>query len=594
MIAMAEGPLQLVPIPGVQQVAKVLSEILKMRTRSNTEEALRLAGRLKALVDLLVSTLDAIQKQAENALGSNSEIAATGLGRSQDLSDRVNRLLKGIESILDEEEALTKGNFFIRFFRSGEDESTLQSLKEQIQEAQLQFQLEGTLKIESGVNELIKIAQTSEWERELNSIRTVDAGYRAPVNNRKSNWLEGTRTALLREIEDWSRGEGLDAARANARIFVLAGGAGTGKSTIAVQVAKFLDEAGALGGSYFFERGVEELSTTRFVFPTLAVQLARSHHNLAPFIVEGIKKHRPKGNTQQLLYTLDELVIEPLSAVHKDLWPSRPIVFVIDALDECSEQEQVPHMLYLLLKRIRSLAFPLRLFLTTRPEYHLQDAFTSDEWKSEPEPFLLTSIPVNVVRDDIKRFIDVRLMDIGIAQKVKAIQDDAVEKLTDAADGLFIYASTAMEFLARYQRDLGKTLALVLNHPLNVDSLDALYDVVLCNAFSRNDFRHPDLGPAIPVVLGVLAVIQDQLPPSRLSSLLQLDLTTLDEVLYRLQSVLMFSEYNPIRLLHASFPQYLANPARCRLPELSNNPSFHGHDYLANFQAVSEYLARWQ
>ncbi|KAJ8474873.1 hypothetical protein ONZ45_g15803 [Pleurotus djamor] len=513
MIGLVEGPLQLVPIPAIAQVAKVLSELLNMKTRSNTDDCLRLVGRLKTLVDLLMSTLVTVGEQTENISRNNSEIAAAALRRSQDLSDRVDRLLKGVEAVLNEGQALTKGNFLTRFFRSNEDESTLRSLKEEVQEAQLQFQLEGTLNIESGVSELIKIAQTSEWERELNSIRTVDAGYRASVNARKSRWLEGTRTDLLKEIEEWSKGQGPDENRANARFFVLTGGAGTGKSTIAVQVAKMLDEAGALGGSYFFERGVEELSATRLVFPTLSVQVARSYPNLAPFIVEGIKNHRSKGSTQQLVYALDELLVEPLRAVPQGQWPVRPVVFVIDAIDECSEQEQVPHMLHPLLKRMRSLPFPLRLFLTTRPEHHIQDAFASDEWKSEPDPYLLTSISMNIVRDDITRFIDARLTDIGIAQKLKDVQEDVVERLTDAANGLFIYASTALEFLARYQCDLAKTLKLVLNHPLNVDTLDALYDVVLRTAFSGNDFRHPDLGPVIPVVLGVLAVIQDQLAP---------------------------------------------------------------------------------
>ncbi|KAJ8520643.1 hypothetical protein ONZ45_g2596 [Pleurotus djamor] len=482
---------------------------------------------------------------------TSPHIAAATLGRSQELSDRVKQLADDIERAAIKVQDLLRGNVVERFLRGSDDATTLQSLDKEIQQAQSRFQVQGNVSIEVMVNELISATQTAELERQLGKLRTVDVGYRAPVNARKSRWLEGTRTQLLQDIMEWSQGLGTDRVRANAPIFVLTGGAGAGKSTIAVQVAKTLDEAGVLGGSFFFERGAEELSSTRYLFPP------------------------------NWLGCTNELLVEPLSEVPQGQWPPRPIIFVLDALDECSDQDQVPSMLYLLLKRIRSLSFPIRLFLTTRPEYHIQDAFTSLEWQSEPEPYQLMSIPMNIVRDDIKRFINARLADIGLDQKLKAIQDDAVEKLTDAANGLFIYASTCIEFLGRYKHDLRETLALVLNHALNVDTLDALYDIVLSKAFSDNDFRHPHLGPSIPVVLGALSVMQEQLLPMHLSILLQLKTPVLNEVLDRLLSVLTCGANEPIRLLHASFPQYLVDPTRCRLAKISDSPSFSGHDYLA-------------
>ncbi|KAJ8522657.1 hypothetical protein ONZ45_g828 [Pleurotus djamor] len=542
------------------------------------------AQSLQSLVAFLESTSAKIHRQVETDLsaGGHPRAAAAALRRSQSLSDRVKQLTSNINEILGEGRKLTRGNSIQRFLRSSEDASTLKSLNDQVLEAKSRFQLQGTVSIELVVNEIIKTAQMAELERDLSSIHTVDAGYRASVNGRKSKWLEGTRIELLKDIEDWSTGDGTDDARAAARIFVLVGAAGTGKSTIAVQVARTLDKAGVLGGSFFFERGVEELSATRYVFPTLAVQLARSHQTLAPFIAEGISKHRRNGKTQHLSYALDELIMEPLRLVPEDHWPSRPIVFVLDALDECSEQSQIPEMLYLLLKHMRSLPFPLRLFLTTRPDYQVQDAFASSEWQSEPDPFQLHSVPAGIVRDDISRFIEHQLSKLGIIDAIKAIQGDAIDRLTDAADGLFIYASTCLEFLHQYKRDLRRSLELVLDHPLNVNTLDILYDIVLRNAFSENILRHPDLGPLIPAVLGALAVLQDQLVPASLCDLLMLRSSSLDEILERLQSVLTFGINQPIRLLHASFPQYLADPSRCHdIPKISDHPSFRGHDHLA-------------
>ncbi|KAJ8496431.1 hypothetical protein ONZ45_g12449 [Pleurotus djamor] len=537
-----------------------------------TAECLHLAESLQDLVNFL----EEFQKQVKDDLSNSGDPqeATAALQRSQSLSDRVKNLSFDINEILKEGQKLREGRTIHRFIRGGEDAATLKSLNDRVLKAHMRFQLQGSISIEMVVNQIFKAAQMAE----LDSIESVDAGYRA----RKSKWLEGTRTQLLADIEDWSTGRGKDDARAKAPIFVLVGAAGTGKSTIAVQVAKTLDNEGALGGSFFFERGIEKISATRFVFPTLAVQLARSHKKLAPYIVKGISKHRQRGNQQYMSYALDELIIEPLKRVPKEQWPLRPIIFVLDALDECNDQDQIPEMLYLLLKRIRSLDFPLRLFLTTRPEYRIREVFDSIEWQSEPDPFQLHSIPTSTVRHDIKLFIEHRLKEIGIIERIKGIRDDAIDELTDAANRLFIYASTCLEFLNEHKANLGRTLELILSHRLKVSALDNLYNFVLENAFPEDAMCHPDLELSVPTVLGALAVLQDQLCPKSLSDLLALEDSITRQILDRLRSILTFgTDVEPISLLHASFPQYLADPRRCRIPSIRDSPSFRGHDCLA-------------
>ncbi|KAJ8488231.1 hypothetical protein ONZ45_g14034 [Pleurotus djamor] len=575
-----EGPLTLVPIPGLSVAAKSLSMLITMvqKTKSNTVECLQLLERLNGLIDILMSITKAFETATQNETDPSTNFRiTTDEQASKDLRDRVDRLLNDVKKILREAQGLSSGNSFQRFFRSKEDEATLRSLNEQVQRAQSQFQLEGTVKIETKMDELITTLQTSQLERDLASIRTVDAGYKAFFNEHKSHWLEGTRTELLKDIDEWS--QGID-ENATARIFVLTGGAGTGKSTIAFQVAKTLDEAGVLGGSFFFDRGVAS-SSTGVIFPTLAVQMARYHPELASFIVEGIKKHKAGGHVQQLSYALDQLIVEPLSNVSDEDFPMRPIVFVIDAIDECVEQDQVPNMLFLLLDRLCTLSFPLRLFVTTRPEYHIEDAFVSTRWRDGPKPFRLQDIPMEIVRNDIQRFIETRLLLAGIADTLKAIKDDAIEALTDAAGGHFIYASTCIGFLTLHKRRPVTSLEQVLSGALRHSRLDDLYRVVIVNAFTKDDLEDPVLGPSIPIILGALGALQDQLPPEYLSILLNLEAEILLEVLDRLQSVLTFSWNQPIRLLHASFPQYLMDPKRCTLPNISDHPSFRGNHYLS-------------
>lgn len=91
------------------------------------------------------------------------------------------------------------------------------------------------------------------------------------MHESKSGYLGGTREALLKEIDEWAKGT---CSTLHHRIYVLSGAAGTGKSTIACEVAKRLERDGVLGASFFFVRGSNDLATTRLIFTTIAYQLS--------------------------------------------------------------------------------------------------------------------------------------------------------------------------------------------------------------------------------------------------------------------------------------------------------------------------------
>ncbi|KAI5887734.1 uncharacterized protein SCHCODRAFT_01174998 [Schizophyllum commune H4-8] len=135
--------------------------------------------------------------------------------------------------------------------------------------------------------------------------------------------LSGTREALLSRIETWaanSKGE---------RGFCLYGASGKGKSAVAHSVAIRLGTAGFDTAFFSFDKS-DRSRTSHQAFPTLAAQL--SHHN-------------PRYKTQ-----LSNLSDGALGAINPaDQWtnlfsepfeeqvPPRPIVLIIDALDECPD-----------------------------------------------------------------------------------------------------------------------------------------------------------------------------------------------------------------------------------------------------------------
>src|ERR1700742_5220821 len=81
--------------------------------------------------------------------------------------------------------------------------------------------------------------------------------------------MEGTRTRLLNDLDDWSKDPSAP------RIFWLDGMAGTGKSAIARSFCRALRGRGSLGGSFFCSRGTASRENARRIVPTLAWFLGR-------------------------------------------------------------------------------------------------------------------------------------------------------------------------------------------------------------------------------------------------------------------------------------------------------------------------------
>ena len=108
--------------------------------------------------------------------------------------------------------------------------------------------------------------------------------------------------------------------------------AGTGKSTIAQTIAERVFADGQLGASFFCSRDFEDRSNLQFVFPTLAVQLARRYPELRSIFVSRVQSD-PEIVSESLYNQMKKLIVEPLK--ESDV----STVIVIDALDECKDEE---------------------------------------------------------------------------------------------------------------------------------------------------------------------------------------------------------------------------------------------------------------
>ncbi|OCH91393.1 WD40 repeat-like protein [Obba rivulosa] len=599
----AAGPaISMIPghFGGLNVAIGSLSKIIDMiqKTRENDSTRDELAHKLKRLADIIKNSTDEIQKRlsARDApSGEKPGLVVVQGGPLAELLSRIDALDQTLQPLASLAEKLQLKLFLLRCLQYKRNARVLASLKSGIDEAISDFEFRGHIKIDTLISEVavamiqvqagvvrIEKNQVAEEEsRILEKLERADAHYQSYHNRDKEGVHPGTRQDLLREISEWVRG-----AKDVHPVYILSGAAGTGKSTIALEMAKRLDKEKLLGASFFFNRGEESLSCTRLVFTTIAHQLAITQPRLRQHIIRGARKHVESGHLSQMEFQAADLLEQPLKDVPGD---HPPVVFILDAVDECTDRPPIliSKMLNLLLQIASSVPFPLRILVTTRPEKHIQEVFLSPKFHDAVNIKRLHDIPPSIVTVDITRYLQDRIRDMLPETFVKAHRD-AASCIAERANGLFIYAKTAVDFLSAHPRDADESLKILLsNEPTEEEAefyeqLDKLYLAILRQSFQT--FKNTARKARVQIVLGTIALLQEYMSPKAMAGLLQVPVDHILSVVENIESVVIRdtddSQNGKLRPLHATFPQYLTHRQRCVDPDFYIDPAVH-HGRLA-------------
>ncbi len=119
--------------------------------------------------------------------------------------------------------------------------------------------------------------------------------------------LENTRREALARIRTWADG------RDERHIYWLKGMAGTGKSTIALTIAREYSKEKRLGASFFFSRGGGDLASTRRFVATIAVQLAEMSADLQRHIAAAAAASSRRIRALGLYDQWERLILQPLA-----------------------------------------------------------------------------------------------------------------------------------------------------------------------------------------------------------------------------------------------------------------------------------------
>jgi len=384
------------------------------------------------------------------------------------------------------------------------------------------------------------------------------AGYRCTGRN---GCLEGTRKTVLDEIERWTG----DFEKPS--VYWLNGLAGTGKSAIAQTIAERMSEGGKLGASFFCSRDFEDKSNLQLIFPTLAVQLAWRYAGFRSIFVP-LAQSDQEIAYDSLCNQMETLIVQPLikSAIST--------VIVIDALDECKDEESTSAILSVLGQFVSKIP-KVKIFVTGRPEPRIQEGFRLPLLAPATDVFVLHAVESSLVNSDIRLFFEHRFAEL--AGRRRGLDDWPTKEQLDAlcgrAAGLFVYAVATVRFIDHKNNSPKKQLDRLLDSPessafegetkftANV-TLDLLYTSIVQEAFG-DGYSKDD--PKVRSILGAVVLAANPLSPSAIATLLGFDVEEVSPILVSAHSLLSLHEDvdHPVRPFHKSFPDFIIDPARC-------------------------------
>ncbi|KAJ2928105.1 hypothetical protein H1R20_g8997, partial [Candolleomyces eurysporus] len=295
---------------------------------------------------------------------------------------------------------------------------------------------------------------------------------------------------------------------------------------------------------------------------TLAFQLATAIPEAAPFIKKAVMEGGLLGSS--LVAQLRRLVYEPFKAAAKRVRLLKtsllkgPFLIIIDGLDECEDRKDVETFIDDMLDFFKKNPLvPLRFFITSRVEQHIQGRLEKDQVRLE-------NLVNHCSRDDIDTFMRTcfeaeKQRNYVVKAYIRDHGDWPTQKdkaqLVDHIGGSFIFASALFKYIMEPTDDQSTPMDR-LPHTLNMNpGLDTLYAKTL----SRSQHL-----PYFFDVISTLALLFEPLPIVGIAELLGIKSFEVVRVLVNLQAIIHIpgTDDLPITLCHTSLRDFLTTESR--------------------------------
>ena len=343
-------------------------------------------------------------------------------------------------------------------------------------------------------------------------------------------------------------------------ILWLNGAAGAGKSAIGRSVVDLCLAQKIVVVRFFFFRTDPTRNTIDPVIGTLVYQLIQSIPDLDAIITPKIRSN-PLIFQDSFETQFRELIFESLKQLHNESPLEKPVVFLVDGVDECSGHENQDKIIHTIARFVSEKLVPLIVIFASRTESQLRMAF------DEPEvDCILRRLPLDTdyrAADDIRLFLDDSFSKIKRTHPFRSsIKPEwptplLLQEIVDKSSNQFIYASVVIKFLFSPHLHPVQQLDIVRGlHPAGDLTPFAQLDALYRHIFSQVQ--------NITRVTGILAVAIFSFSKGwhirEMFDILDNDIAI---ALGDLTSVVSYDE-DEITFLHASLPDFLLDESRAQ------------------------------
>ena len=175
--------------------------------------------------------------------------------------------------------------------------------------------------------------------------------------------MGGTRETLLNQIMDWAANES-----DTRNVYWTHGLPGIGKTALAHSICEKLHNKQRLAGAFFCQRDDANMSDIRNILPTLIFKLAAHFPPFRTIVADRLR--RDENLTSKSMK--ESVFLDFIRNLPRH--PKHALVFVIDALDECGNDQNRPVLLRALTEAASHAPW-LKIIVTSRSENDIQHFF---------------------------------------------------------------------------------------------------------------------------------------------------------------------------------------------------------------------------
>ena len=367
--------------------------------------------------------------------------------------------------------------------------------------------------------------------------------------------LEGTRVDILADIIDW-----INKSEPNTpRVLWLHGQAGTGKSAIAHTIANWFKSLGALGSCFCFARDQQAERRHEKMFTTIAHDLADRDPTFKRIVAEVIPNDKALSTTRDVKQQWQKFILEPISKAAASM--VERVVIVIDALDETGVDASRKHILSVLAStQVAQLPSSFRVLITSRPLPDITEAL-------QDIPHItcksMNDISIANAEHDIRLYVSDQL-----GRLMDRFSTEEISCLVRLADGLFEWARLACEFIKSHKAGFSAMERyedlISISPGESKGLLDEMYLTILRDIVESK----PKALARFRSVMRQIVWTQEPLPLVSLNAMRRnfpdIDVSDVTAILNPMGALLsgIADVSTPVRALHASFYDFLTNPAR--------------------------------